>query len=86
MIHVIIQPSNSLWIVSLSRLNRYTGVILEKLETWKVILIIVAVFGYVIGNIMLLKYANKFNVKDKINKQIKPEQSDEKEKEKEEPK
>ncbi|MBQ4836117.1 MULTISPECIES: DUF2897 family protein [Pseudoalteromonas] len=59
---------------------------MEKLETWKVILIIVAVFGYVIGNIMLLKYANKFNVKDKINKQIKPEQSDEKEKEKEEPK
>ncbi|MCF6437934.1 DUF2897 family protein [Pseudoalteromonas luteoviolacea] len=44
---------------------------MEKLETWKVILIIVAVLGYIIGNIMLLKYANKFDVKGKIDKQLK---------------
>lgn len=55
--------------------------ILEKLETWKVILIIVAVFGYVIGNIMLLKYANKFNVKEKLDKQLKPEKTEDYDKE-----
>ncbi|KKE85119.1 DUF2897 family protein [Pseudoalteromonas luteoviolacea] len=57
--------------------------ILEKLETWKVILIIIAVFGYVIGNIMLLKYANKFNVKAKLDKQIKPEQPEDNDKQEE---
>ncbi|KID58562.1 hypothetical protein JF50_07130 [Pseudoalteromonas luteoviolacea] len=54
---------------------------MEKLETWKVILIIVAVFGYVIGNIMLLKYANKFNVKEKLDKQLKPEKTEDYDKE-----
>ncbi|AOT10277.1 DUF2897 family protein [Pseudoalteromonas luteoviolacea] len=56
---------------------------MEKLETWKVILIIIAVFGYVIGNIMLLKYANKFNVKAKLDKQIKPEQPEDNDKQEE---
>ncbi|KZN36900.1 hypothetical protein N480_16640 [Pseudoalteromonas luteoviolacea S2607] len=46
----------------------------EKLETWQIILIIVAVLGYIIGNITLLKYATKFNVKSKIDKQIKGEE------------
>ncbi|KZN47957.1 DUF2897 family protein [Pseudoalteromonas luteoviolacea] len=46
----------------------------EKLETWQVILIIVAVLGYIIGNITLLKYATKFNVKNKIDKQVKGEE------------
>ncbi|MBQ4812373.1 hypothetical protein A7985_18495 [Pseudoalteromonas luteoviolacea] len=46
----------------------------EKLETWQIILIIVAVLGYIIGNITLLKYATKFNVKNKLDKQIKNEE------------
>ncbi|TQF71623.1 DUF2897 family protein [Pseudoalteromonas luteoviolacea] len=49
----------------------------DKLETWQIILIIVAVLGYIIGNIMLLKYATKFNVKDKIDKQIKSDDAEE---------
>ncbi|MBQ4877074.1 DUF2897 family protein [Pseudoalteromonas luteoviolacea] len=53
---------------------------LEKLETWKVILIIVAVLGYIIGNIMLLKYANKFDVKGKVDKQLKPNEKEDSEK------
>lgn len=44
-----------------------------KLETWQIILIIIGVLGIIWSNIALLKYSTKFDVKKKIDKQIKPD-------------
>ena len=43
---------------------------MQQLETWQVILIIAVVLGVIWSNIALLKYATKFEVKKKIDKQI----------------
>ncbi|KAF7786615.1 hypothetical protein PRUB_a1238 [Pseudoalteromonas rubra] len=45
----------------------------NTLPTWHVILIIVMVLGFIISNIMLLKYMTRFDVKGKLDKQTKPE-------------
>ena len=47
----------------------------NQLETWQVILIIIGVLAFICSNIALLKYATKFDVKKKIDKQIKPEKN-----------
>jgi hypothetical protein len=44
---------------------------MQQLETWQVILIIIGVLGIIWSNVALLKYATKFEVKKKLNKQIK---------------
>ncbi|CAH9054648.1 hypothetical protein PSECIP111951_01081 [Pseudoalteromonas holothuriae] len=43
----------------------------EQLETWHVILIIAGVLGVVWSNIALLKYSTKFDLRNKLDKQIK---------------
>ncbi len=50
---------------------------MHQLETWQVILIIAGVLGIIWSNIALLKYATKFEVKKKLDKQL---QSDDKKK------
>ncbi|MBE0367480.1 DUF2897 family protein [Pseudoalteromonas sp. MMG013] len=42
---------------------------MEQLETWQVTLIIIGVLGIIWSNIALLKYATKFEVKQKLEKQ-----------------
>ena len=44
-----------------------------KFETWQVILIIIGVLGIIWSNIALLKYSAKYDIKKKIDKQIKPD-------------
>ncbi|MDW7548241.1 DUF2897 family protein [Pseudoalteromonas sp. McH1-7] len=44
----------------------------EQLETWQVVLIIVGVLGVIWSNIALLKYSAKFEMKKKIDDQLKP--------------
>ncbi|WP_125779020.1 DUF2897 family protein [Pseudoalteromonas rubra] len=51
----------------------------NTLPTWHVILIIVMVLGFIISNIMLLKYMTRFDVKGKLDKQTKPESKNEQE-------
>ncbi|MCF2907989.1 DUF2897 family protein [Pseudoalteromonas sp. DL2-H2.2] len=51
----------------------------NTLPTWHVILIIVMVLGFIISNIMLLKYMTRFDVKGKLDKQTKPESKTEQE-------
>ncbi|MCO7187062.1 MULTISPECIES: DUF2897 family protein [unclassified Pseudoalteromonas] len=55
----------------------------NTLPTWHVILIIVMVLGFIISNIMLLKYMTRFDVKGKLDKQTKPDSKTESEEEKE---
>lgn len=43
----------------------------NNLETWQVLLIIFGVLAIIWSNIALLKYATKFEVKKKIDKQTK---------------
>ncbi|KAF7773998.1 hypothetical protein PCIT_a0367 [Pseudoalteromonas citrea] len=43
---------------------------MQQLETWQVVLIIIGVLGIIWSNIALLKYATKFEVKKKVDKQI----------------
>ncbi|MBD1584552.1 DUF2897 family protein [Pseudoalteromonas sp. S16_S37] len=50
---------------------------LEQLETWHIILIIATVLAVVWSNIALLKYSAKFDLKGKIDKQIKPTENTE---------
>mgnify|MGYP000303259318 CR=1 FL=1 len=43
---------------------------MQQLETWQVILIIAGVLDIILSNIALLKYATKFEVKKKLDKQL----------------
>ncbi|MCG7533716.1 DUF2897 family protein [Pseudoalteromonas sp. OOF1S-7] len=45
----------------------------NTLPTWHVVLIIVMVLGFIISNIMLLKYMTRFDLKGKLDKQTKPD-------------
>jgi len=45
----------------------------NQLETWQVVLIIIGVLAIIWSNVALLKYSTKFDVKKKIDKQIKPD-------------